>query len=69
MQKNKLMSYLPYLLESNAHGFLPNVEFKIGVRIRIDGALDSSAKLVSSSSMMSTMKECYYKSLIVETVS
>ena len=37
----------PYLRESNAHLFQPNIVFKIGVRIRFDGALDSSANFSS----------------------
>ena len=33
---------LPYLREYKAHLFQPNIAFKIGVRIRFEGALDSS---------------------------
>ena len=36
---------LPYLREYKAHLFQPNIAFKIGVRIRFEGALDSSTNL------------------------
>jgi hypothetical protein len=38
-------SMLPYLRKYNAHIFQPNIAFKIGVRIRFDGTLDSSTNL------------------------
>ena len=34
--------YIPYLREYKAYLFQPNIAFKIGVRIRFEGALDSS---------------------------
>jgi hypothetical protein len=38
-------TYIPYLLECNAHLFWPNYVAKIRVRIRFYGALDSMANL------------------------
>ena len=36
---------IPYLREYKAHLFHPNIAFKIGVRIRFEGALDSTTNL------------------------
>ena len=37
--------YIPYLREYKEHLFQPNIAFKIGVRVRFEGALDSSTYL------------------------
>ena len=41
----RILFKLPYLREYKAHLFQPNIAFKIGVRIRFEGALDSSTNL------------------------
>ena len=43
--KNTYHHDIPYLREYKAHLFQPNIAFKIGVRIRLKGALDSSTNL------------------------
>ena len=44
-QPSSLYWHIPYLREYKVHLFQPNIAVKIGVRIRFEGALDSSTNL------------------------